>query len=205
MEQTVTKTDNQKKKIIPAVKPKTDTSKKLVTEVKASARYIRMSPRKVRLVVDQIRHAEVVTALHLLRFANRAAVLPVAKLLNSAVANADHNFHIDAKDLFIKYIAVNEGPTSRRFRPRAHGSSAPIRKRTSHIMLILGVRPGAAKKTTGAKSNADLKSDEVKVISPDEIKKSGPKSGGKPGQDSSEKGGKGQKGFLRGVFQRKTG
>jgi large subunit ribosomal protein L22 len=106
-------------------------------QVTAKARYIRMSPRKVRLVVDVIRGLDVVSALDQLNFMNKRARLPVMKLLNSAIANAENNFELDKNNLYIKEIRVDEGPTLRRWRPRAFGRAAPIRKRTSHISIVL--------------------------------------------------------------------
>ncbi len=106
-------------------------------QVKAKARFIRMSARKVRLVVDLIRGAHVSKAQTQLRFANKAAAEPVLKLLNSAIANATNNFNLNKDDLVITSIMVDEGPTLDRFHPRAHGRAMPIRKRSSHISIII--------------------------------------------------------------------
>lgn len=106
-------------------------------EVRAYARHIRQSPRKVRLVVDAIRGKRVDAALVQLRFINKAAALPVLKLLNSAIANAEHNFKLDASTLSVKTITVDGGPVLERWRARAFGRAAPIRKRTCHISLVL--------------------------------------------------------------------
>jgi len=106
-------------------------------EVKAYARYIRMSPRKIRLVIDMIRGKKVLEAQTILQFTTRAAVEPVAKLLNSAIANAEHNFKLDRANLFIKTIIANQGPALKRFRPRAFGRPAGIKKRMTHITIIL--------------------------------------------------------------------
>jgi len=106
-------------------------------EVKAKARYIRMSPKKVRLVVDVIRGMKVDEALHQLRFINKAAAEPVRKLVESAIANAINNNNLDRSDLFIKRITADGGPVIHRWRPRAFGRAAPIRKRMSHIMVTL--------------------------------------------------------------------
>lgn len=106
-------------------------------QVIAHARSIRMSARKVRLVINLIRGMEIKRAQTQLRFANKAAATPVLKLLNSAVANATHNFQLDEKKLFIKSIMANEGSTLKRFHPRAHGRAMPIRKRSTHISIIL--------------------------------------------------------------------
>jgi len=106
-------------------------------EVKAKARFIRMSPRKVRLVVDVIRGKKVGEARTQLQFMKKAAAEPVLKLLNSAVANASHNFDLNEASLFVKEVRADEGPTLGRWRARAFGRAAPIRKRTTHISMIL--------------------------------------------------------------------
>jgi large subunit ribosomal protein L22 len=106
-------------------------------EVRAVAKYIRTSPRKVRLVVDLVRGRPVVEALALLRFMPQAAAQDVAKVVKSAVANAEQNKHLAAEDLFISRIMADEGPTMKRFRPRSHGRSSPILKRSSHITVVV--------------------------------------------------------------------
>jgi large subunit ribosomal protein L22 len=109
-------------------------------EVRATAKYVRMAPRKVRMVVDQIRNKSVENALEVLQFSPRAAAEPVAKTLRSAVANAENNNGLRADSLVIKYAYVDEGPTLKRIRPRAKGSASRINKRTSHITIV--VAPG---------------------------------------------------------------
>lgn len=109
-------------------------------EVKAYLRNLRMSPTKVRLVVDVVRGLSVAEARVQLQFAKRHAALPVLKLLNSAVANAEHNFKLMVNDLYIKSIAVDGGSTLGRWRARAFGRGAPIRKRTSHVSIVLDQR-----------------------------------------------------------------
>jgi len=106
-------------------------------DVHASLRFLRMSPRKVRLVVDAIRGLSVSAAETKLNFLPKLAAQPVHKLLRSAMANADHNFHLKPETLFIKMIVADGGPTLKRSRPRAFGRAAPIRKRTTHITLVL--------------------------------------------------------------------
>lgn len=111
-------------------------------EAKAIARHIRMSPRKVRLVVDQIRGVPVNEAYAILQFSKKAAAEPVGKTLRSAVANAqnraqDSGDFVDVDELFVREAFVDEGPTLRRFRAAAMGRAAPIRKRTSHITLVV--------------------------------------------------------------------
>ena len=107
-------------------------------EVKAQAKFIRMSPTKIRLVANLIKKMPVEKALDQLQFINKLASGPVANLIKSAMANAEHNFELEKGNLFIKELTVNQGPTLKRSMPRAHGRATPIRKRTSHINLILG-------------------------------------------------------------------
>lgn len=107
-------------------------------EVKAKAKFIRMSSSKIRLVANLIKKLPVNKALDQLRFINKLAAKPVAKLINSALANAEHNFELAKDNLFIKEITVGQGPTLKRWLPRAHGRATPIRKRTSHLNLVLG-------------------------------------------------------------------
>ncbi|MCD4705591.1 50S ribosomal protein L22, partial [bacterium] len=106
-------------------------------EMKAKAKYIKMSPKKVRLVVDVIRKMDVDNALAQLKFINKLAAKPVEKLINSAIANAKHNFGLEKDNLYIKEIKVDEGAILKRWRPRAFGRAGAIRKRSSHISLIL--------------------------------------------------------------------
>lgn len=107
-------------------------------ETKAKAKHIRMSPKKVRLVVDVIRGKEVDKALAQLRFINKKAVQPVRKVVESALANAQHNYELNKNNLYIKEICVDKGRTLYRYTPRALGRATPIRKRTSHINVTLG-------------------------------------------------------------------
>ncbi|MBR3690463.1 MAG: 50S ribosomal protein L22 [Eggerthellaceae bacterium] len=112
-------------------------------EVKAVARFVRVSPRKARVVVDQVRGKSVEQAREILAFTNRAVAEDVIKVLNSAVANAEHNNHLRADNLVVKAAFVDEGPTLKRIRPRAKGSASRIRKRTSHITIIVAPREEA--------------------------------------------------------------
>ena len=114
-----------------------------VTSAKATAKIVRIAPRKVRLVVDEVRGKSVAEAISTLRFANRGAAKPVEKVLNSAVANAEHNFDLNAEDLYISEAYVNEGPTLKRFRPRAQGAASGINKRTSHITIVVSEKEEA--------------------------------------------------------------
>ncbi len=106
-------------------------------EVRAHLRHLRLAPRKVRLVVDLVRGMPVDQAVDQLTILPKASSLPVLKLLNSAIANAEHNFKLDRKTLHIKSIVANEGPRLKRYRPRAFGRAAEILKRSSHITIVL--------------------------------------------------------------------
>jgi ribosomal protein L22 len=105
--------------------------------VRAHAKYVRSSARKARLVCDHIRGKSVEEARAILAFAPRAVAKDWSKLLESAVANAEHNHELDGDDLVIKAAHADEGPTLKRFRPRAMGRATPIRKRTSHLTILL--------------------------------------------------------------------
>lgn len=107
-------------------------------QAKAIARYVRISPRKVRQVVDLIRGKQVNDALAILQFTPKGATEPVTKVLKSAVANAEHNLELDADELFVTEIFVDQGPTLKRIKPRAMGRADQIRKRTSHITVVVG-------------------------------------------------------------------
>ena len=106
----------------------------------ANLRHLRISARKVRLVVDTIRGEDVEKALNLLTFSPKSAARPLAKLLQSAVANAEVKGDYDLDKLYVKLATVDEGSTWRRWRPRAQGRATRIRKRTSHVSLELAQR-----------------------------------------------------------------
>ena len=106
-------------------------------EVKARAKFIRTSPRKARMVTELVKGKGVEEALNILAFTKRAPAKIVAKLLKSAVANADQMRNIDVDTLFIKQITVDQGPTMKRYRPRAMGRATMIRRRMSHITVVL--------------------------------------------------------------------
>ena len=107
-------------------------------ETHATAKYIRMSPTKVRQVVDLIRAKDVQEARRILTFTSRAAGRPVLKVLESAIANAENNFNLDVDELVVSKAYVDEGPILKRWRPRARGRATRIRKRTSHITVFVG-------------------------------------------------------------------
>ncbi len=107
----------------------------------AQARFVRMTPQKVRRVVDVVRNRTAEEAVAVLRFAPQAASEPVRKLIESAVANAENNRSLDRRALWISEAYVDEGPTIKRFRPRAQGRANQILKRTSHITVVVTSRP----------------------------------------------------------------
>ena len=111
-------------------------------EVRAQARYVRTSARKARLVCDHIRGKDVAEARAILAFTPRAAAKDWAKLLESAVANAEHNHELVGDDLRVSAVYADEGPTLKRFRPRAMGRATRIRKRTSHLSITLTPKEG---------------------------------------------------------------
>jgi ribosomal protein L22 len=128
----------------PEAKPKSETKPKRAKKeaperpvVSARARFVRVAPRKARLVADQVRGLPIEDALPLLRFSTRSAAQDIRKLIESAAANAENNHELVAEDLLIKDIHVDEGPTLRRYRPRALGRATRINKRTSHIAVAL--------------------------------------------------------------------
>ncbi|TVY06620.1 50S ribosomal protein L22 [Paenibacillus cremeus] len=106
-------------------------------QAKAIARYVRIAPRKVQLVVDLIRGKQVGEAIAILRHTPKSASPVVEKLLNSAIANAEHNYSLDPNSLVVSTVFVDQGPTLKRFRPRAMGRASRINKRTSHITLVV--------------------------------------------------------------------
>lgn len=107
-------------------------------EIKASINDLRMSSRKVRLVIDLIRKMPVDAALAQLKFTNKLATEPVAKMIESAIANGVNTYGLDRNNLFIKEIRSDEGTTLKRWMPKAHGRATVIRKRGAHVMVVLG-------------------------------------------------------------------
>ena len=106
-------------------------------KVVARLNYLRIAPRKVRLVADLIRKKRVKEAQIILNFTVKKAAHPLLKLLNSAIANAQNNFQLDPENLYISKITVDEGPKYKRWMPRARGQVSEIQKKTSHITLVL--------------------------------------------------------------------
>lgn len=106
-------------------------------EAKAVAKYMHISPRKVRIVAKNIKGLTVEKALAQLRYTPKKAAVIILKVLNSALANAEQKSEIDVDTLYVKNVFVDEGPTAKRWRPRAMGRATRIRKRTSHVTIIL--------------------------------------------------------------------
>jgi large subunit ribosomal protein L22 len=106
-------------------------------EVRAVGKYIQMSPQKVRLVIDQVRGKRVDEALNILRFTPKSAAKPVAKVISSAIANAEENFGLSREDLYVARIMADEAPTRRSRRFGARGRFKPILKRATHLTVIL--------------------------------------------------------------------
>lgn len=117
--------------------------------VTATAKYVRGSARKARLVADLVRGKSVAQAQAILAYDTHAAAEPLRKVLQSAVANADHNVGLDIQDLVLARVTVDEGPTIKRFRPRAQGRATPIMKRTCHITI--GLAPASGGRSTGSR------------------------------------------------------
>lgn len=109
-------------------------------EAKAIAKYVRISPRKVQIVADLVRGKNVSEALTILKFTPKAGAKELEKVLMSAVANAENNFDMNKEELFVSEVYANQGPTLKRFSPRAQGRAFMIRKRTSHIGVVVKER-----------------------------------------------------------------
>lgn len=111
-------------------------------EAKAVARYIRISPRKCRLVIDLIRGKSVQEALNILKFVPKRASKPIEKVVRSAAANAEHNLNLNKDNLVISQAFVDGGPTLKRFHPRQRGQAFPILKRSAHITVVVKEKEG---------------------------------------------------------------
>ena len=118
----------------------------------AKARFVRVSATKARRVIDLVRGKSVTEALHILRWSPQAASEPVAKVIASAAANAQNNEGLDPSTLVVATVYADEGPTAKRIRPRAQGRAFRIRKRTSHITVIVESRPDKKKSASTSAS-----------------------------------------------------
>ena len=139
-------------------------------EIKAFARFIHVSPRKLRLVADMVRSTPVDVALEQLRFSSKNAALPLTKAINSAVANAVHNFNLNKEDLFVKSVTIDQGPVYRRYAPRAQGRAFIERKRTSHINVVLENRVRTGKKRRSIFSIRPGKAEITESKQPEQVK-----------------------------------
>ncbi|MDO4609970.1 50S ribosomal protein L22 [Corynebacterium sp.] len=115
-----------------------------VTSARATARFVRVTPMKARRVLDTIRGLPVSRALAELEYAPQSASEPIAKVVASAAANAENNFGLDRRSLVVSECWADEGPTMKRFRPRAQGRAFHVRKRTSHITVVVESQKGSA-------------------------------------------------------------
>lgn len=129
----------------------------MMQEVTAKLSFLRMSPRKVRLVADLMRGRKVSTAVNTLSVLNKRAALPLLKLLRSAMANAEHNFSLPLSGLKVSSIMVNQGPSLKRFMPKAHGRATPVREPTCHINLVLVGEKSEKKEVVEEKKNVAKK------------------------------------------------
>lgn len=172
-------------------------------EIKAKVKNLRMSPRKVRLVVDLIRKMPVDKALDQLRFLNKKPAMAVSKLIKTALSDAEHNFNLDKNNLKIKEIKVDEGITMKRWMPKAFGRATVIRKRTCQISLTLTeIVDSGKKESRKVKVDDPVKLDEMtkkdeKIKDKKDVKKNQAK------QETDDKGS--SKGFASKVFHRKSG
>jgi len=148
----------------------------------AKLKFLKTSPRKVRLVVDLVRGKKVDKAIEILKVLNKGAAKPVLKLIESAKANAKHNHQIKEETLKIAKITVDDGPTMKRWMPKAHGRATTIRKRSSHVAVVLSGEAGEIKtketkikKKTIAKKEKGEKIEDKKEIKKDEVKSEGKK------------------------------
>lgn len=114
-------------------------------EVKTQLRHLRMAPRKVRLIVNAVRGLSADAAVTQLRFMKRLAAIPVRKLIESGIANAEQNNQVKHEKLWVQSITVGDGLTLKRWKPRAMGRAVPIRKRASHVVVVLSDKAPAKK------------------------------------------------------------
>lgn len=169
--------------------------------VTAKLNNVRISPRKVRLVAGLVRGMRVQDARTQMQFLMKKSALPMVKLIDSALANAKHNYKLNPESLYISAITVDEGPTLKRGMPRARGSVFTIRKRTSHISLTLSEKKGkntqaATKKVALAHAKKEVKKKEATEEAEKEVKTAKPKA------SQADKSHAGKKGRLTGISKR---
>lgn len=134
--------------------------------VTAKLNYLRIAPRKVRLVADTIRKKKIEEAQNILNFTTKKAAKPLLKLLKTAVADARHNFQLDQDNLYISKITVDEGPKYKRWRPRSRGMAHEIQKKTSHVTLVLNEIEKKPKKITKVKKRKEKAKKPPKIEKP---------------------------------------
>jgi len=169
-------------------------------KITAQLNYLHISPRKVRLTVNLIKGMPVDQAKLQLKFLSKRSSGPVLKLLNSALANAKNNFKLDENGLYVSSIKVNEGPMFKRFRPRAFGKAAMLRKRTSHVSLVLETKENIVKPET-KKSKPEIREADTRDLKEGEHLELKSKESSQE-KDMSKP--KSKKGFTRKIFQRKA-
>jgi len=191
-------------------------------EINAKAKHIKISPRKVRLVVNAVRGMNTTKALEHLKFINKKAAGPVGKLIKSGIANAVNNYELDKDNLFIKEIRVDQGTVLKRWQPKAHGRATTLRQKMSHIVLVLAEIKESGKKKSkaqkieapvklGAKPKEDegVKIKEEKEKKPKDIARDKGKEIVDPREEGSVKHAKIEggnfKGFSKKMFRRKSG
>ncbi len=172
-------------------------------EVKSSLKHLKVSPRKTRLVCSLIRGLKVSEAIDQLKFSNKRVARSILKLLNSAVANAVNNYDLDKDNLIIKEIKVDEGKTLKRWMPRAYGRATVIRKRMSHVSLLLSeIVDSGKKEAKKVKVEDPVKLDDLsKKGKSEDIKPSASDEDDKKIDDKKAP----SKGFTSKVFRRKAG
>lgn len=166
-------------------------------EVTAKLNYLRIAPRKVRLVTDLIRGKSIKEAQSLLNFSLKKAAVPVRKLLDQAVANAKNNFQLAEETLVVSKIQVNEGPKLKRWRARARGRAAEIQKKTSHITLVLS----GEKKKRAERKVSEVTPEEKAKLEEKVEKKPKPKT---PKLEEKKTSKKKEKRGLKRIFKRKA-
>ncbi|MBD3282209.1 MAG: 50S ribosomal protein L22 [Candidatus Portnoybacteria bacterium] len=173
-------------------------------EIKAKLSFLRIAPRKVRLVTDLVKNMPVKEAEAQLKFNPKRASDPVLKLLNSAASNAKNNFNLEKKDLKIKEIRVDEGPPFKRWRPGSRGMAYAINKRTSHINLILESEKEGVVKKEKPSGPEKIKAESLEEVK-DKIKVESDKKEVKKGEKREKpKPKKGFKGVANKIFRRKS-
>jgi large subunit ribosomal protein L22 len=171
-------------------------------ELKSSLKHLRVSPRKTRLVTSLIRGLKVSEAIDQLKYSNKRVAKAILKLLNSAVANAVNGYDLDKDNLIIKEIKVDEGKTLKRWMPRAYGRATVIRKRMSHISLVLSeIVDSGKKEAKKLKVDAPVKLDDLSKKGKSEEIKGSVSDDEKKIDDKRASG----KGFASKVFRRKAG